>query len=139
MDELISIGEAARWLGVNPSALRYYESRGVIQPAARHHGERRYGRTELRRLAFIQFTRRLGMSVDDIGEFLYGAPDQWHQVARSQIAAMEDRIRQLETAKNYLGQALQCPSEHPVDECPHLGALLDRRAGSPVSAGEPPG
>ena len=50
--ELVPIGEAARMLKVNASALRYYEERGLVKPACRVNGRRMYGRAELRRLAF---------------------------------------------------------------------------------------
>ncbi|MER6008568.1 MerR family transcriptional regulator [Nonomuraea angiospora] len=56
--ELISIGEAARRLRLNTSALRYYEERGLVRPAARHAGRRMYGRTELRRLALNALIER---------------------------------------------------------------------------------
>ena len=51
--QLVPIGEAARRLGVNTSALRYYEERGLVTPARRA-GRRVYGPGDLRRLAFIQ-------------------------------------------------------------------------------------
>ncbi|MGH3694213.1 MAG: MerR family transcriptional regulator [Pseudonocardiaceae bacterium] len=51
--DLISIGQAADRLGLNPSALRYYDERGLVTPAARRAGRRVYGLEELRRLAFI--------------------------------------------------------------------------------------
>src|SRR5262245_39333833 len=61
--EQMSIGEAARMLGLNTSALRYYEDRGFLTPN-RHGGRRMYGRDELRRLAFTQLLQRLGISLD---------------------------------------------------------------------------
>src|SRR4051794_669455 len=62
--ELISIGEAARRVGLNASALRYYEERGLVRPAGRHGGRRMYGQNELRRLAFVQLLQRLGVGLD---------------------------------------------------------------------------
>ncbi|MFD2348767.1 MerR family transcriptional regulator [Nonomuraea ferruginea] len=64
MDEFIPIGEAARMLGMNASALRYYEERGLVPPAGRRQGRRVYGRDELRRLVFLQSAQRLGIPLD---------------------------------------------------------------------------
>jgi DNA-binding transcriptional MerR regulator len=124
-EDLIPIGEAARRAGMNASAVRYYEQRGIIAPAAHRGAARMYGPDQLRHLAFIQAGRRLGMSLEDIAAFLHGPPNRWRGIVRARIAALEVQIRQAEQARDYLGHALQCPSEHPVDECPHLRATLD--------------
>jgi DNA-binding transcriptional MerR regulator len=129
MEELVRIGEAARRLGLNASALRYYEQRGLIHPAARRDTTRMYDPEQLRRLAFIQAGQRLGMTLDDIAAFLDGSPHQWRGIVRSQIASLEAQIRHAETAHDYLTHALQCPSEHPVDQCPHLRRILDQQLG----------
>src|SRR2546430_10176021 len=57
--DLVSIGDAARLLGLNTSALRYYEQRGLVRPVNRQHGRRMYDATQLRRLALIQIMQRL--------------------------------------------------------------------------------
>ncbi|MFL6055001.1 MAG: MerR family transcriptional regulator, partial [Actinoallomurus sp.] len=62
--DLIPIGEAAKRLGMRTSALRYYEERDLVRPAARVQGKRVYGLQELRRLAFIQIAQRLGIGLD---------------------------------------------------------------------------
>jgi DNA-binding transcriptional MerR regulator len=131
MEDLVPIGEAARRAGLNASALRYYEQRGILAPAARRGATRMYGPDQLRRLAFIQAGRRLGMSLEDIAGFLHGPPHQWRGIVRARIAALEEQIRQAEQARDYLGHALQCPSEHPVDQCPHLRAILDSQLAAP--------
>jgi DNA-binding transcriptional MerR regulator len=88
-----------------------------------------YDPEQLRRLAFIQAGQRLGMTLDDIAAFLDGSPHQWRGIVRSQIASLEAQIRHAETARDYLTHALQCPSEHPVDQCPHLRRILDQQLG----------
>jgi DNA-binding transcriptional MerR regulator len=102
-EDLVPIGEAARRAGLNASALRYYEQRGIIVPDARHEATRMYGPDQLRRLAFIQAGRRLGMSPDDIAGFLHGPPHRWRGIIRARIAALEEQIRQAERARDYLG------------------------------------
>ena len=125
------IGEAARRAGLTPSALRYYDKRGIITPDARRGTARMYGPDQLRRLAFVQAGRRLGMTLEDITGFLHGPPHRWRGIIRARITALEEQIRQAGQARDYLGHALQCPSEHPVDQCPHLRAVLDSQLAGP--------
>lgn len=135
-EELVPIGEAARRLGINASALRYYEQRGLVTAAARHHRTRMFGPRELRHLSFVQAAQRLGMSLDGIAAFLHDPPSRWRGVIREHLALLEEQIRQAEAAREYLGHALRCPSDHPADECPHLRAILDHQlTGTPPVGG----
>jgi MerR family transcriptional regulator, redox-sensitive transcriptional activator SoxR len=59
-----------RAAGVRKSLLRYYESIGLLPPAARGSGQRRYDPSVLRRLAVIDVAQRAGLSLDEIGELL---------------------------------------------------------------------
>ena len=64
---LLPIGEAARRSGVASSALRFYEQRGLISSERAGSGHRRYPRPVLRRIAFIVFAQRIGLTLDEIG------------------------------------------------------------------------
>lgn len=131
--ELMSIGPAADRLGLRPSALRYYESRELVRPALRRGGRRMYAPEQLRRLAFVQILQRLGISLDTAAAMLDGPSGQWHELARQQISELETLIAQARGAQDFLRHAVECPAEHPVDECPHLIATLDRRVeGTPL-------
>jgi DNA-binding transcriptional MerR regulator len=124
--ELVPIGEAARLLDVNTSALRYYEERGLVHPA-RSAGRRMYGPEQLRRLAFIQIMHRLGVGLDAAAAVLDEPSEQWRGVVREQIAGLEDLIARATAACGFLQHALDCPADHPVQECPYLIETLDRR------------
>lgn len=130
--ELIPIGEAARLLGVNASALRYYEQRGIVRPAARTGGKRRYGRAELRRLAFIQMAQRLGFSLDVISEVLDEPGDRWRRAVGERITAIDEMIDQARRTREILVHVLECPAEHPVQDCPVLAETLDLALGGPT-------
>lgn len=130
--EMVSIGEAARRLGVNASALRYYEQRGLVRPARRS-GRRRYDAEQLRRLAFIQTMQRLGVSLDAASAVLDEPSRRWRTVLREQIAELDELIARAQGARRFLQHALQCPAEHPVLECPHMIGTLDRRVVDGVS------
>jgi DNA-binding transcriptional MerR regulator len=126
--ELISIGEAARRLGVNASALRYYEERGLVRPALRRGGKRMYGPEELRRLAFIQVGRRLGFRLDVSAAVLEEPGERWRTTVQHQIGVLDDLIAQARIAQTFLEHALACPADNPVRDCPYFRTVLDRRA-----------
>lgn len=132
--ELVPIGEAARRLGVNTSALRYYEERGLVSPDRRA-GRRVYAPGDLRRLAFIQVLQRLGVGLDAASAVLDGPSEQWRGVVRDQLAALDDIVARATAASEFLRHALECPAEHPVQECPYLGETLDRFSSRPPPAG----
>lgn len=124
--DLISIGEAAARLGMNPSALRYYDERGLVRPQARQAGRRMYGYDELRRLAFIKVMHRLGLPLDTAAAVLDAPSTQWRQTVREQIAALDQVIAQAQGAQVFLTHALKCPTDHPARECSTMIGSLDR-------------
>jgi DNA-binding transcriptional MerR regulator len=124
--DLIPIGEAAKRLGMRTSALRYYEERDLVRPAARLHGKRVYGRRELRRLAFIRLARRLGISLDTAAAVLDEPSEQRRQTVNDQITELEKLIARAQGAKTFLSNALNCPADHPAQECPYVTETLDR-------------
>ena len=67
MSGLLPIGEVSRRSGVASSALRFYEQRGLITPGRAGSGHRRFPRAVLRRIAFIVFAQRLGLTLEEIG------------------------------------------------------------------------
>lgn len=126
--ELVTIGDAARVLGLNTSALRYYEDRGLVMPE-RHAGRRMYRPEQLRRLAFIQLMQCLGVRLDAAAAVLDEPSDRWRDVVRDQIAALDELIARADGARHFLEHALACPADHPVDECPHMIEVLEKRLG----------
>jgi MerR family redox-sensitive transcriptional activator SoxR len=87
--ELLPIGEIARRSGVATSALRSYERRGLITPERVGSDPRRYQRAVLRRIAFIGFARRAGLTLDEIGTELAKVPPHHAPMRRdwSRLAA----------------------------------------------------
>ena len=74
MSELLTITEVSRRSGVASSALRFYEDRGLIESERAGSGHRRYRRPGLRRIAFIVFAQRVGLSLEEIGVELEKLP-----------------------------------------------------------------
>lgn len=131
----ISIGEAARRLSVRTSTLRYYEERCLLTPVRRQGGTRRYSEAELRRVAFIQFCQEQGMSLEETRVLLGAGKESWRAAVQHHIDVLTERIAALQRSKAGLEQARDCPAEHPVTECPHLGAMLDQRIAGGSTSG----
>ena len=124
--DLIPIGEAAARLGMSPSALRYYDERGLVRPQERRAGRRMYGPDDLRRLALIKIFGQLGVSLDTAAAVLDAPSPQWREVVRVQISALDEVIAQAQGAQRFLTHALHCPTDHPARECPTMTGALDR-------------
>jgi MerR family transcriptional regulator, copper efflux regulator len=119
--ELVTIGEAAQMLGLNASALRYYEDRGLVTPE-RCGGKRMYRREHLRRLAFIQLMQCLGIRLDAASAVLDEPSDQWRGVVREQITAIEELIARANGAREFL--------EHAHDRGPRQAARRTHHRGA---------
>lgn len=124
--ELIPIGEAAARLQMTPSALRYYDDRGLVRPQSRRSGRRMYGTEELRRLAFLKIVHRLGVPLDTAAAVLDAPSAQWRDSVRDRIAELDNVIAQARAAQQFLTHALNCPTDHPARECPTMTGALDR-------------
>jgi MerR family transcriptional regulator, redox-sensitive transcriptional activator SoxR len=74
VSNLLTIGEVSRRSGVAASALRFYEERGLLRSERAGSGHRRYARPVLRRIAFIVFAQRIGLTLDEIGAELATLP-----------------------------------------------------------------
>ena len=115
LDTEITIGELARRSGVATSALRFYESRGLISSARTSGGQRRFARPTLRRVAFIQAAQRVGLSLDEIATALHTLPERrtptkadWAMLSRSWKGLLRSRIEELETLQTRLTSCIGC-------------------------------
>jgi MerR family redox-sensitive transcriptional activator SoxR len=112
---LLSIGEVAHRAGVAPSALRYYESLGLITSARTSGDRRRYDRAVLRRVAVIKAAQRVGLSLDNIGDAFSGVPvdaaptrTQWTRMAKRWRPLLDQRIAELEKVRDELTGCIGC-------------------------------
>ena len=127
------IGEVAARAGVAPSAVRYYERRGLLTADARASGQRRYTAASLRRLVFIGMLQDAGLALDEIRAVLDAeSVAEWKAVARLRLAALDDEIDRLTRAREYLRGALLCRYDHPATDCRIMGREIDRRLGASV-------
>jgi MerR family redox-sensitive transcriptional activator SoxR len=115
MSELLTIGEVARRSGVAASALRFYEERGLISSERAGSGHRRYGRPVLRRIAFVVFAQRIGLTLAEIGSELAKlppdrAPDRrdWSRLSATWSTRIDERIAELERLRAGLTECIGC-------------------------------
>ncbi len=115
MESQITITEASRRSGVAASALRFYEEKGLISSERAGSGHRRYPRTVLRRIAFIVFAQRVGLSLEEIGAELEKLPPDraptkrdWAKLSGTWSERIEERIAELERLKAGLTECIGC-------------------------------
>src|SRR5436190_9031864 len=134
MEDLLLIGEVARRSGVAASALRFYEDRGLIRSERTGSGVRRYPRAVLRRIAFIVFAQRVGLTLTEIGAELAKLPGDraprrrdWARLSSGWSARIDRRIGELERLKLGLTECIGCGCLS-LDRC-RLSNPDDRAAG----------
>jgi len=112
---VLTIGEVAERSGVAASALRFYEDQGLITAERNDSGHRRYPRSVLRRVAFIVFAQRVGLSLEEVGAELARlprnrAPDRadWAKLSSGWTRRIDERIAELERMKDGLAECIGC-------------------------------
>jgi MerR family transcriptional regulator, redox-sensitive transcriptional activator SoxR len=136
MQDLLTISDVARRSGVAASALRFYEERGLIRSERAGSGHRRYPRAVLRRVAFIVFAQKIGLSLDEIGVEIGRLPGNrvpvradWARLSGSWTARIDRRIAELERLRFSLTQCIgcgclslqHCQMANPGDRASRLG------------------
>ena len=111
----MTVGEAARRAGVATSALRYYESIGLITSERTTGNQRRFHRSMLRRISVIRAAQGLGLSLDEIAQALStlprsGAPTKrdWERLSRAWRSRLDRRIEELAGLRDKLSACIGC-------------------------------
>ena len=115
MEGLLTISEVARRSGVAASALRFYEERGLIRSERAGSGHRRYPRAVLRRIAFIVFAQRIGLTLDEIGVEVgrlsgnhVPVRADWARLSGRWTARIDARIAELQRLRSSLTRCIGC-------------------------------
>jgi MerR family redox-sensitive transcriptional activator SoxR len=113
--EALTIGELAARSGVARSALRYYERLGLIRAGRSGGNQRRYDRTELRRVAFIRIAAQVGIPLEEIKAALDGLPDartptkaDWAKLSATWQRRLDEQIRLLQGLRDNLTSCIGC-------------------------------
>ncbi|HSA56605.1 MAG TPA: redox-sensitive transcriptional activator SoxR [Gemmatimonadaceae bacterium] len=135
--DLLPIAEVARRSGVASSALRFYEMRGLISSERSGSGQRRYPRAVLRRVAFIVFAQRIGLSLGEIAQELSKLPPDrapsgadWARLSATWTVRIDERIAELARLRLGLTQCIgcgclsldRCQLANPGDRAARLGS-----------------
>ena len=113
----LSIGQVAKRVGIAASAIRYYESEGLLPPAERRSGRRVYDERVVERLAIIHLAKGAGFTVAEVKRLLGGFArrtppgERWRTLAERKLEELDGRIAEAERMKRVLRAVMRC-------ECP---------------------
>jgi MerR family redox-sensitive transcriptional activator SoxR len=115
VDDVLTIGEVAARCGVTTSALRFYEEQGLIRSERNRSGHRRYPRAVMRRVAFVVFAQKVGLSLEEIGAELAKLPGNrvpdrmdWAKLSSHWNERIQARIAELERLRAGLTECIGC-------------------------------
>jgi MerR family redox-sensitive transcriptional activator SoxR len=113
--DVMSIGDLAARTGISVSAIRFYEAKGLIHPFRNAGGQRRFLRSDIRRLSFILIAQQLGLSIEAIGAELAKLPDgrtpnaaDWRRMSAAMRSLLDGRIAQLQRTRDRLDGCIGC-------------------------------
>lgn len=113
--DALTIGQLARRTGLAVSAIRYYETKGLIQPARNSGGQRRFRRADIRRLSFVQIAKNFGFTLPEISALMAELPDQrtptkrdWEKISRQFHRRLDAQIKTLEQLRDNLDGCIGC-------------------------------
>ena len=112
---VLTIGDLSARSGVAPSALRYYESIGLIESVRTTGNQRRYAQPTLRRVAFVRAAQQVGLSLDEIADALATLPAgrtptkaDWARLSASWRQRLDDQIERIERLRDRLDSCIGC-------------------------------
>ncbi|MGH3084512.1 MAG: MerR family transcriptional regulator [Gaiellaceae bacterium] len=134
----LTIGQVAAAVGLNASAVRYYERRGVMPVPERASGQRRYGPDAIARLRTIQAAQQVGLSLTEITQLLAGADngdsaEVLRELAERRLPDVEALIERAQAMKGWLELAAECRCAS-LDICDLFASDDPAHAGRPVRA-----
>lgn len=114
-NELLTIGELAGRTGLSVSAIRFYEMRGLVSPIRTGGNQRRFLRSDIRRLSFVLIAQKLGLTIEEIGAELARLPQgrsptqqDWETMSRNFRKEIDRRIALLERTRAALDNCIGC-------------------------------
>lgn len=115
VDRYLTIGEAAQRCGIATSALRFYETRGLISSVRTEGNQRRYHISMLRRISVIRAAQNLGLTLEEIASALASLPDNrtptkrdWERLSTRWSKQLDERIAQLQKLRTNLATCIGC-------------------------------
>jgi MerR family transcriptional regulator, redox-sensitive transcriptional activator SoxR len=119
----LTISQVARQIRLRPSAIRYYERIGLLPPAERLSGQRRYDATVLYRLAIIQRARQLGFTLTEIRHLFFGfrditrASERWRTLSQKKLAELDNLMEGIKDVRGVLKRLMTKCRCDTLDQC----------------------
>jgi MerR family redox-sensitive transcriptional activator SoxR len=119
---LLTISEVARRVGLRSSAIRYYEQLGVVPPAHRVSGQRRYDEAALYRLVTLQRARQIGFSLEEIRQLFFGfrkgtpPSERWKKLSQRKLVELEQLVNEIKAIQQVLQAQGKCGCA-TLEEC----------------------
>jgi MerR family redox-sensitive transcriptional activator SoxR len=114
-NELLTIGELAARTGLSVSAVRFYEAKGLVQPLRTRGNQRRFLRSDIRRLSFALIAQQLGFTLPQIATELAKLPEgrtpsaaDWKRISAGFREVIETRVAQLQRTLADLDGCIGC-------------------------------
>jgi len=114
-NDLLAIGDLARRTGLSVSAIRFYEAKGLVQSIRTAGGQRRFLRSDIRRLSFLLIAQQLGLTLPQIVDELADLPSgrtptaaDWRAISTRLRAMIGKRIAALERTRDVLDGCIGC-------------------------------
>jgi MerR family redox-sensitive transcriptional activator SoxR len=111
----LTIGALAARTGLSVSAIRFYEEKGLVEPFRSSGGQRRFLRSDIRRLSFVLIAQQLGLSIGEIEHLLANLPHgrtptqaDWTRISKAMRMVIEARIAELERTRDRLDGCIGC-------------------------------
>jgi MerR family transcriptional regulator, redox-sensitive transcriptional activator SoxR len=119
----LTISQVARQIRLRPSAIRYYERIGLLPPAERLSGQRRYDAMTLHRLAIIHRARQLGFTLAEIRRLFFGFRDntrpshRWRTLAQKKLAELDELMDAMKAVRSVLKKVMTTCRCDTLDQC----------------------
>jgi DNA-binding transcriptional MerR regulator len=122
--ELLSIGELSERTGVPATALRYYDELGLVRPASRAAGRRRYASSAIADVGVVLFLREVGFSLAEIGRLTTARGGSWRAIIERKLTELTVQQRRIEVARAALEHGLRCPAGDPM-RCSRFWSIIE--------------
>ena len=111
----LSIGQVSDRTGLAASAIRYYEDEGLVRPERNAAGQRRYVKSDIRRLSFIMLSQKLGFTISEIREAMSPLPldrapnkADWTRISKTFGQELDFRIAKMQSLRERLDSCIGC-------------------------------
>jgi len=111
----LTIGDLAHRTGLSVTAIRFYETRGLVTPYRNAGGQRRFHRADIRKLSFVLIAQEFGFTISQIAEVLSKLPNgraptkaDWSRISKKFRKELDQRIERMQALRERLDGCIGC-------------------------------